>query len=366
MRPLRAVVVASSYPRNARDTAGAFLVPLVRALAAQGLEIHVVAPRGDGVENPPGGVAVHHAPYARVREERLYYGGGAPAALRALGVWALPLVVSSVGSLAWHVARLRPDVVYAHWLVPCGVSAALTGAPTVAYAHGTDVAVLERLRAPARALAARWHAVAAPSPALAQRVRQLLKCDVAEVALPVDPRPADQGAVRFDVGYLGRLLPQKGVDVLLDACARQGLSVVVAGDGPDRARLEAHARVLGVHAQFLGWVAPEERGGVFGMARVMAVPSTAAEGAPSVVFEAGAAGKAVVGTRVAGLEDTLGGAFCVAPGDAKALGAMLALVLGDDGFAEQARAHAAALAQARHPDVVGPAHAALLRAAAGR
>src|SRR6187431_2321570 len=58
--------------------------------------------------------------------------------------------------LAWDVAttarRFRPDVVYAHFLVPAGLLAVLAGrAPVVLTAHGQDVANAERSRALRRA-----------------------------------------------------------------------------------------------------------------------------------------------------------------------------------------------------------------------
>ncbi len=365
MKRVRVVLLASSYPRSAQDTAGAFLVPLVGALVAQDLDVHVVAPRGPDVDGAPGDVPVHHVPYARVRDELLYYGAGAPAALRTLGARAVPLAVSSVAALAWTARQLKPDVIYAHWLVPCGLAAAVTGIPTVAYAHGSDVVWVERLGPLAIALSRRWHTVAAPSPGLARQASSACNTNAVVAPLPVEPmEPRHPGALTHPVGYLGRLLPQKGVDVLLRACARLGVRVLVAGDGPDRPRLEALARQLGVDATFLGWVPPEKRAAAFARMGVVVVPSVASEGAPSVVAEAGALGIPVAGSAVPGLVDLLGAAWCAPPGDAAALGALLDALLHDDVLQQRARAHAQAVAAARHPDVVGPAHAALLRAAA--
>jgi glycosyltransferase involved in cell wall biosynthesis len=365
VKRVRVVLLASSYPRSAQDTAGAFLVPLVRALDAQGLDVHVVAPRGPDVDGAPGGVPVHHVPYARVQDEHLYYGAGAPAALRTLGARAVPLAVSSVAALAWTARQLRPDVIYAHWMVPCGLAAAITGIPTVAYAHGSDVAWMERLGPLASALSRRWHALAAPSPGLAQQASAACNTNVVVVPLPVEPmEPRHPGAVTHPVGYLGRLLPQKGVDVLLRAAARLGVRVLVAGDGPDRPRLEAVTQQLGVDATFLGWVPPEKRAAAFARMGVVVVPSVASEGAPSVVAEAGALGIPVAGSAVPGVVDLLGTVWCAPPGDAAALAALLDALLHDDTLRQRARAHAQAVAAARHPEVVGPAHAALLRAAA--
>lgn len=76
---------------------------------------------------------------------------------------------------------------------------------------------------------------------------------------PVELAPIDD---RLKIGYVGRLIPGKGVDVMLQALARTearrtGLSPVlsIAGEGPDRPRLEDMARSLQIESKvrFIGW-----------------------------------------------------------------------------------------------------------------
>jgi glycosyltransferase involved in cell wall biosynthesis len=61
--------------------------------------------------------------------------------------------------------------------------------------------------------------------------------------------------------YLGRLVPYKRVDVIVGAGARHGVRTVIAGDGPDRARLE---KIAGKNVEFLGAVSEAEAGRLSG------------------------------------------------------------------------------------------------------
>jgi glycosyltransferase involved in cell wall biosynthesis len=83
------------------------------------------------------------------------------------------------------------------------------------------------------------------------------------VKVPETPAPLPSVAERIYLGYVGRLIPGKGVDVTLRALAqlrltdshRPPLTLTVAGDGPDKPALEALTRELGLSAQvnFTGW-----------------------------------------------------------------------------------------------------------------
>src|SRR5262249_7294760 len=51
---------------------------------------------------------------------------------------------------------------------------------------------------------------------------------------------------------VGRLAPEKGIDVMLQAARRAGVAAVVVGDGPERSRLEQLAAELELDARFTG------------------------------------------------------------------------------------------------------------------
>jgi glycosyltransferase involved in cell wall biosynthesis len=95
------------------------------------------------------------------------------------------------------------------------------------------------------------------------------------------------------IGVVARLHPDKRVDRALLA-AGPGLTVVIAGDGPDKQRLERLAQ--GRPATFLGWV--EEPSAVYRAADAAVMCfSSRGEGFPTVLIEAAASGCALVGFR---------------------------------------------------------------------
>lgn len=136
------------------------------------------------------------------------------------------------------------------------------------------------------------------------------------------------------VGCLAALEVRKGQRFLLEAAAvlkNQGIAVEIrlAGDGPERAALEALASRLGLsdRVRFLGFV-PEPA--VFLAAVDMVALPSLYEGLGVAALEAMAAGKPVVATRVGGLaESVIDGVtgFLVPPKDAPALAEAIAMLV---------------------------------------
>lgn len=111
--------------------------------------------------------------------------------------------------------------------------------------------------------------------------------------------------------HVGRLVEKKGTAALLEAVASiEGARLVVVGDGPLRSRLERRARDLGVEARFTGALPPAEVLGWMQRAWLLAAPSVTAgdgdaEGLPTIVCEAAAAGLPVVATRHSGIPEAV-------------------------------------------------------------
>lgn len=119
-----------------------------------------------------------------------------------------------------------------------------------------------------------------------------------------------------------RLSPEKGIDTAIEAAANAGVPLRVAGDGPDRARLEALAR--GADVDFLGRVPSERVRELLAGAAAVLMPSRYHEFSPYSALEAMAQGVPVVATAMGGLPELLGPGRCTPPGDRAAFAARVA------------------------------------------
>ena len=114
-------------------------------------------------------------------------------------------------------------------------------------------------------------------------------------AWPSDRRVGPGGPVL----YLGRVTREKGLDTVLQALP-DGLELVVAGDGPERASLEQRS---GHHVIFAGSVAAPAAQELLRTARALVVPSRWYEAQPRVILEAFAAGVPVIASRIGALPE---------------------------------------------------------------
>jgi glycosyltransferase involved in cell wall biosynthesis len=163
------------------------------------------------------------------------------------------------------------------------------------------------------------------------------------------PGPAEIEAATANIGAhgrpvvlaVGRLAPQKGLDVLVDAAARwrdrdPRPLTVIAGSGPLAAELTERAAAAGADVRLLG--SRHDVPALLAVADVIAVPSRW-EARALVVQEAMRAGCAIVASRVGGIPDLAGpdGAVLVPPDDPAALAAGVTAVLDDPGLAARLR-----------------------------
>lgn len=146
---------------------------------------------------------------------------------------------------------------------------------------------------------------------------------------------------RVDIVFVGRLAPEKRIDVLLDALhllRGRGVrpSTVIVGSGPDEDRLRARVEQLGLDdlVRFTGFE-PEPRPW-YHRGRMLVLPSER-EGTPNVVLEAMACARPVVATTVGSVPELVGDrrTGCLVPvGDVDALADAIAFVLEDGERAE--------------------------------
>jgi glycosyltransferase involved in cell wall biosynthesis len=170
------------------------------------------------------------------------------------------------------------------------------------------------------------------------------------------PNPYDDRCFRIDCSaerdkdlvYVGRLVSDKGVDLLLGAISRLkklGLQpqLTIVGDGPDRQVLERQAMESGISDQihFVGCKDKVEVAYLLNQHRILVVPSRWNEPFGVVALEGIACGCVAVGSSGGGLQDAIGecgGIF--ENGDTEGLTRLLRRLLQDDGLMQTYRDNA--------------------------
>lgn len=177
-----------------------------------------------------------------------------------------------------------------------------------------------------------------------------------------------------DLVFLGRLVSDKGANILVDALAilaEQNLrpSLRVIGSGPEETALRERCRAHGVAAQvdFAGAQRGEALVALLNQAKIMVIPSVWEEPFGIVALEGIACGCAVVAARAGGLPEAVGPCgVLVAKGDARALAAALAPLLRDPAAAAPLLAGADAHLARYDSDAIADAYLRVLAEASGR
>lgn len=308
---------------------------------------------------PTGGLRVFRLWYGRVPVRCLSY---------PLQLWRVVQAVRRIAADGFH-----PDIVHANIYesgLPAVVAARLMRRPVVIAEHfsGLPRGQLSRTELwKARIAFAAANRVLPVSRALQQGMTALgLRGRFRIIPNAVDltlfhpaPRRDERGLKR--ILFVGRLLPVKGVPILLQAAAmvrapRSAWQLDIVGDGPGREEYEHLAATLrlGETAVFHGRLPRPRIAEMMREAECLVLPSQW-ENFPVVVLEAMASGLPVVATRVGGIpelvDDQVG--YLVSPGDAAALGRAL-----DDLLAVSDRYDRAAIrerAQPYSPEAIGRA-----------
>lgn len=128
-------------------------------------------------------------------------------------------------------------------------------------------------------------------PALAAELDGRLTVVPNGLELPAEPLPPGRRVLA-----VGRLIDDKGMDLVITACARAGLPLTLAGDGPERPKLEALARELRADVRFEGFVGRDGLDALFRDASACVLASRRGEGLPNATLEAMSYARPVVVT----------------------------------------------------------------------
>jgi len=327
MRGVNILTFTTLYPSAADPSNGVFVENRLRHLAAAGFAQHrVVAP----VAWVPPGMRDHPRYRRQAAAPRHETRHGIPidhprfATIPRVGMTLAPALLYAGAFGA--VARVKRDgfdfdLIDAHYFYPDGVAAVMLGRrfdrPVTITARGTDVNLIPRYALPRRMI--RWAAANADG---IITVAQALKDDL--TAIGVEPgrirvlrngvdlqmfRPADRDAARKAYGLtgptllsVGHLIPRKANELIVGAMPElPGVTLLIAGDGPDRAMLEALAQRLNVvdRVRFLGRQPHEQLAALYTAADALVLASSR-EGWANVLLEAMACGTPAIASAAGG------------------------------------------------------------------
>ncbi len=328
---LRVLTLSTLFPNGRRPTLGVFVERQTLGLAARAdTAVEVVAPIG--IPAWPLSLHPHYAPLRALppREEwkgltvhrpryRSWPRIGEARTARGMARALLPL-------LRKIRERFPFDVIDAEFFWPDGPAAMrlshALGVPFSVKARGSDIlywgdrpGIGEQIVDAARGAHGLLAVSASLKREMAERGILAEKIKVHHTGIDLDRfRPADRAAAKAALGVegplivtAGALIPRKGQDVALAALELlPEATLLLVGDGPERARLTAQARRSGLEdkVRFLGALPHDELPRLFAAADVTLLP-TSAEGIANVWIESLACGTPVVTTDAGGARDVI-------------------------------------------------------------
>ncbi len=330
---MRLLTFTTLYPHAGLPNQGVFVENRLRHLVGTGRASSTVLAPVPWFPSRSARFGAWARQAAAPREEQLY-------GLRVLhprylvvpriGMNVAPALLYAAGARA--IARWRregggADLIDAHYLYPDGVAAVALGRrfglPVVLTARGSDVTQLPDHagpRAMIRWAMARADAMISVSAGL-KRAMVALGAEAGRITvlrngvdLEAFRPPLDREAARAALGLtgptllsVGHLIPRKRHDMIVAALPHlPGWTLLIAGGGPERGRIEAQAMRLGVadRVRLLGAQPHAALPAVYGAADVLVLAS-AREGWANVLLESMACGTPVVASDIPGNDEVV-------------------------------------------------------------
>ena len=244
-------------------------------------------------------------------------------------------------ALAALARRFRPDVLHAHMMGGAAIAYAasrVAGIPLVTTVHNSfdRHSVLMRLGDRVVAVSEHERSHLIERGYKAERVRAIWNAPSASPRHAVIGNDRSFTLRRPSVVAICGLHRRKGVFDIIDACGAAfrdipGWHLTIAGEGPDRAALEAQVRDRGLadHVTFIGYL--QDPRTIYEQADIFVLASYADPGSLSI-GEARTAGCAIIGTAVGGTPEMLEHGGCgrlIPPGDVVRLEAELRALMTD-------------------------------------
>lgn len=326
---MRIVMLTSSFPSGPGDYRGRFVLEMAADWAAAGHDLTIIAPhpgQGAAPEEWMGSVRVQRVFGRATRGDghSLFGGAGVLNELRAqpLLLGQIPAHLEALYGALLHAAR-GCDLIVSHWIVPFGLLGAKVarrlGIAHAVVEHGAGVRLMQPFGRPGAAVLRRlldgtiqvqW--VATHQQHWAREVGLILPDFVHPMPLPqpfLEPVEPRRWHTPLRALFLGRLVQQKGVDLLIEAL-RQTREIVatVAGDGPQRTQWQQAAKIRAPgRCRFVGPVDPSQVAHLMDRHDLLVLPSRAMgrgqEGTPRVLLEGMARGLVPLAAGTGGIPD---------------------------------------------------------------
>jgi glycosyltransferase involved in cell wall biosynthesis len=346
---MRITLLTSSYPRFTSDGTAPFIQSIAETLVSLGNDVSVVAPY-DSLVKPMDTHGVHlyrfkYAPFSSWHIMGHARALEADVRLHPLSFLLAPSFLASAALSLLDVAKKqKSEIIYAHWVIPNGPSAAWVAKqlrlPLMISLHGSDIFVAKKnflFRAAARWAFRQAKAVSACSPELrdgalalnAPKNTRLVPYGVDPIKFHPDKRSdefRDKLGLKpneLAIGTIGRMVYKKGFDGLIRAFATvlsklPHIKLIIGGSGPLLEPLKELARSLKIETSviFAGNIDWDFVPVFLASMDLFVLPSKKdragnLDGLPNVLLEAMASGVPVIASDIGGVrlavDDNLSG-----------------------------------------------------------
>lgn len=321
------LVLTSTFPRGVNDGSPSFVFELCRRLTDR-FDIHVVMPHSEGAkrEEEIAGIHITRFRYFFTKYQQLTGTSGILPSLSRHPWRYLLIPFFILGQLTTVLRLLKKHdycAVHAHWLIPQGfvaVAARLflrSSVPIVCTSHGSDIFALKgRIFDMVRSFVlTRTDIITFVSRALREKalasLRHFPKTEIIPMGVDLMHTfvPHDGHRQSMQILYVGRLIPDKGVQYLVRALSEiirthPDISLIIAGNGPYETALKEEAAALKVDhcVTFLGPVKHSLLPELYQDSTVFVLPSLS-EGFGLVLVEAMGCKCPVIATDLPAIRD---------------------------------------------------------------
>jgi glycosyltransferase involved in cell wall biosynthesis len=358
---MKILIVSTSFPLSRADHLSPFIWEFCQGLARRGWQVTVLVPHHPGLPDRDqwDDITIIRFRYFPERFETLGYSGGILPNIKkhSWKLFLLPIYIFAMYRDAFTVAVEEDvDIVNFHWLFPSSFwlpqFVRSTGLPVVLTGHGTDILLATKK-------IFRFFANRAFRRAAGLTVNSHYMKGVLEQNLQLPPRAevigmgVDLAKFRAVIGtpsksntilYVGRLLKQKGIDLLVNAYIDIGAQfpdarLIIIGYGPERENISRilQSHVLETKVEMIDRVPHDQLPQYYAAARVLALPSLIPEGQGITPAEAGVCGIPAVTFGLGGTSEMVidGKTALVVEPKQEALASALRKIFSDGSFADE-------------------------------